>query len=127
MQTGDVVVYTAGSNSTPIEGLVEGQAYYVNLLETLPVPIFALYSMYQEAVLDHSRVQLVTTGSGIQNFSVGAIASCVTSSTPTRENNISIKFDRTSYNSQVIPCCVIIDTITIYPRNSIRASKINLG
>jgi cystathionine beta-lyase/cystathionine gamma-synthase len=39
----------------------------------------------------------------IENGKFGlAFASCVTSSTPTRENNIALRFDRTSYTSQVI-------------------------
>ena len=103
LQTGDVVVYTIPTGSTEIEGLVLGQQYYVNVLELTPVPIFALYKNYLDAINDHDRVVLYTSGSGTQYFSQGAIATCVTSSVPVRENNISLKFDRTTYNSQVTP------------------------
>ena len=102
LQTGDVVVYTAGSNSTPIEGLVEGQAYYVNLLEITPSPVFALYVMYQEAIQDHARVVFNTAGTGTQNFSIGAIGYCVSNSMPIRENVVTLRFDRTTYTSQVV-------------------------
>ena len=103
LQTGDLIVYTIPAGSSGIQGLIPNQKYYINLLEIAPVPIFALYNTYQAALADHGRIELVDSGSGIQNFSVGAIASCVPSSTPTRENSISIKFDRTTYNSQIIP------------------------
>jgi hypothetical protein len=102
LQTGDVIVYTVGSNSTPIEGLVEGQAYYVNLLEITPSPVFALYTMYQEAIQNHSRVVFGNSGTGTQNFSIGAIGYCISNSMPIRENVITLRFDRTTYNSQVI-------------------------
>ena len=102
LQTGDVIVYSVGSNSTVIEGLVEGQAYYVNLLEITPSPVFALYTMYQEAIQDHNRVVFGTTGTGTQNFSIGAVGYCISNSMPVRENVISLRFDRTTYNSQVI-------------------------
>jgi len=102
LQTGDVVVYTVGSDSTTIQGLVEGQAYYVNLLEITPSPVFALYTMYQEAIQDHNRIVFGTTGTGTQNFSIGAVGYCITNSMPIRENVVTLRFDRTTYNSQVI-------------------------
>jgi len=103
LQTGDLITYTIAAGSTAIEGLTIGQRYYVGLLETTPVPIFALYSSYLDAINDHDRIPLYTTGSGTQYFDQGAIASCVTSAMPIRENSISLKYDRTSYTSQVIP------------------------
>ena len=103
LQTGDLVVYTVSADGTEIIGLVEGQRYYVNLLEITPSPIFALYATYLDAMRDHNRIVLGSQGSGSQYFSVGAIGSCVTSSMPIRENNIALRFDRTTYNSQVIP------------------------
>jgi hypothetical protein len=102
LQTGDLVIYTVTPNSTPISGLTPGQHYYVNLLEISPSSVFALYTSYLTAINDHDRVILSAQGSGTQQFSAGAIASCVTSSAPTRENNIVLRFDRTSYTSQVI-------------------------
>ena len=103
LQTGDLVIYTVAIGGTPINGLVVGQHYYVNLLEITPSPIFALYSSYLNAMRDHGRIIINSQGSGSQYFSVTAIASCVTSSIPTRENNIALRFDRTSYSSQVVP------------------------
>jgi len=103
LQTGDVVVYTIPTGSTEITGLVIGQQYYVNVLEFTPVPIFALYSNYLNAINDHDRIVLYTTGSGTQYFSQGATATSVTSAIPVRENSIALRFDRTSYNSQLTP------------------------
>jgi hypothetical protein len=102
LQTGDLVIYTVATNGTPILGLIPGQHYYVNLLETTPSPVFALYASYYTAINNQSRIILSSQGIGSQQFSVSAFASCVTSSTPTRENNIALRFDRTSYTSQVI-------------------------
>jgi len=102
LQTGDLVIYTVELNGTPILGLIPGQHYYVNLLEITPSPVFALYASYQTAINDHDRIILSSQGIGSQYFNVSAVASCVTSSNPTRENSIALKFDRTSYTSQVI-------------------------
>lgn len=102
LQTGDVIVYSVGSNSTVIEGLVEGQTYYVNLLEIIPSPVFALYTVYQAAIQDTNRVVFGTSGTGTQNFSIGAIGYCISNSMPIRENVVTLRFDRTTYNSQVI-------------------------
>jgi hypothetical protein len=103
LQTGDLVIYSIATGGTPIQGLIVGQHYYVNLLETTPSPIFALYNSYLNAIRDHDRIILNSQGTGSQYFSVTAIASCVSSSIPIRENNIALRFDRTSYESQVIP------------------------
>jgi hypothetical protein len=102
LQTGDLIVYYPGVNSTIIGGLSSGQKYYVNLLEVSPAPIIALYASYIDAIRDHNRVFLNSTGSGVQKLNLGAVASCVTSSVPVRENNITLRFDRNSYTSQII-------------------------
>ena len=101
LQTGDLVVYSPATGSTVINGLLAGQKYFVNVLESIPTPIIALYSSYLDAVNDHNRVLLTGTGTGYQNFSVGAVASCVSSAVPVRENSITLRFDRTTYTSQV--------------------------
>jgi len=101
LQTGDLIVYQPGTNSTVIGGLTSGQKYYVNLLEVSPAPIIALYASYIDADRDHNRVVLTSTGSGVQKLNLGAVASCITSSVPVRENSINLRFDRTSYTSQV--------------------------
>ena len=102
LQTGDLILYSVPAGSTPILGLVTGQHYYVNLLEITPSPVFALYASYATALKDHDRIILSSQGTGPQHFSVTATASSITSSLPTRENSIALRFDRTSYTSQVI-------------------------
>ena len=102
VQTGDLVIYNSGTGSTKIGGLVEGQKYYVGVLETTPSTVIALYDTYFTLLNDHDRVPLTSRGSGTQNLNSGAVASCITSSIPTRENVITLRYDRTSYTSQVI-------------------------
>jgi len=102
LQTGDLVRYTVGADTTAIGGLDNGQYYYVNVLDTTPSFIIALYTTYSNAVNDVDRVTLYSTGSGSNNnLSVSAKASCVTNSQPIRENQITLRFDRTSYNSEI--------------------------
>jgi len=102
LQTGDLVTYSVGADTTTIGGLENGQRYYINVLETNPAVIIALYSNYSNALLDRQRITLFTTGTGAnQTLNLGAFASCVTSAAPIRENQIKMKFDRTSYQSEV--------------------------
>ncbi len=102
LATGDIVEYNIGSETTAIGGLIPGQHYYVNVLETVPSVVVALYTTARDAELDENRVKLYSSGSGPDHkFSLGAIASCISSSYPVRQNQISLRFDRTSYNSQV--------------------------
>jgi hypothetical protein len=102
LQTGDLVVYKSGTGATKVGGLVEGQKYYVGVLETTPSTVIALYETYFTLLNDHDRVMLTSQGTGTQQLNSGAVASCITSSIPTRENNITLRYDRTSYTSQVI-------------------------
>ena len=102
LQTGDLVIYEPATGSTKIGGLIAGQKYFVNVLESTPNTIIALYETYLNCINDSDRIRLISTGSGYQYFSVGAVASCVTSAIPVRENSIAMRFDRTTYNSQVI-------------------------
>jgi len=102
LQTGDLVQYNVAPGGTQIGGLESNQWYYVNLLETVPTVVVALYSNYTDAIYDVNRVKLLSTGSGDQSLSVGAKASAISSAAPARENNITLRFDRTTYNSQVI-------------------------
>ena len=102
LQTGDLVKYNVGTDTTPIGGLDPNQYYYVNVLETSPSFVIALYTNYGDAINDSNRVLLYSTGSGVNNIlSVSARASCVSTSIPIRENEITLRFDRTSYTSQV--------------------------
>jgi len=103
LQTGDLIQYSVGSNSTNIIGLKEGQWYYINVLETVPSVVIGFYTNYFNAINDHDRVVLYTAGTGSLHYiSLGAKATAISTSTPVRENNISLKFDRTTYDSQII-------------------------
>ena len=72
------------------------------VLESTPFYVVALYTTYADALQDHDRVIFTNVGSGNNNkIAVSARASCVSSSAPIRENNIKLKFDRTTYTSRV--------------------------
>ena len=102
VQTGDLIKYYVGTDTTPIGGLDEGQYYYLAVLESNPFYVVALYTTYADALQDHDRVLFTNTGSGDNNkIAVSARASCVSTSAPVRENNIKLKFDRTTYTSRV--------------------------
>ena len=102
LQTGDLVIFNVTDGSTLPGGLISGQQYYINVLQTVPVVAIALYSNYVNAVNDHDRINIQSSGAGTFTLSVTASASCITSSLPTREAQITMRFDRTSYNSQLV-------------------------
>ena len=97
--TGKLVRYVAGD--TNIGGLKDYQWYYINVLSTTPASIIAFYQSYTDAMQDKDRVALYSEGVGTQQIEVGARAFAITTSTPIRENNITLRFDRTSYDTQV--------------------------
>lgn len=102
IQTGDLVYYSTGSDTTAIGGVKDGQYYYVNVLESIPTYVVALYTTYADALQDRDRVVFLNAGSGTNNnLAVSARASCVTSSQPIRENITTLRYDRTTYDSQV--------------------------
>jgi hypothetical protein len=102
VQTGDLVRYYTGSDTTPINGVKDGQYYYVGVLENVPTYVIALYTTYADALQDHDRVVFLSAGSGTNNnLAISARASCVTSSQPIRENITTLRYDRTTYDSQV--------------------------
>jgi hypothetical protein len=102
LQTGDLIKYTIGTNTTPVGGLDVDQYYYVNVLESTPTFVVALYTTYRDAINDSDRVILFDIGSGVNNvLNVSARASCVSTSLPIRENQITLRFDRTTYNSEL--------------------------
>jgi len=102
VQTGDLVRYYTGSDTTAINGVKEGQYYYVGVLENVPTYVVALYTTYADALQDHDRVVFLSTGSGTNNnLAISARASCVTSSRPIRENITTLRYDRTTYDSQI--------------------------
>jgi hypothetical protein len=101
LNTGDLVQYINVTGNA-VGGLESGQYYYINVLETSPDITISLYTNYKDCVLDHDRVALNNLGSGTNEFLFGAIASPIVSSSPVRENNLTLRFDRTTYGSQVI-------------------------
>ena len=101
LNTGDLVQYVSVTGEA-IGGLDVGQYYYINVLETTPQVSISLYTNYKDCVLDQNRVTLYSTGTGTNTFNFGAIATPVVSSSPVRENNITLRFDRTTYGSQVV-------------------------
>jgi len=103
LQTGDLIKYTIGVNTTAIGGLDVDQYYYVNVLESTPTFNVGLYTTYRNAINNVDRVVFFNTGSGDNNIlNLSAKASCVSTSIPIRENQIALRFDRTTYNSQLI-------------------------
>lgn len=106
LQTGDLVRYVSSADSVVTEnnigGLLNGQWYYVNVLETTPAVIIAFYSNYSDAINDHDRIMIYSITAGENHtIELGAKASAVSTSYPVRENNITLKFDRTTYTSQI--------------------------
>ena len=103
LQTGDLIKYTIGVNTTSIGGLDVDQYYYVNVLESTPIFNIGLYTTYRDAVNDVDRVVFFNTGSGDNNIlNLSAKASGVSTAIPIRENQIALRFDRTTYNSELI-------------------------
>ena len=101
LRTGDLVRFVNG-DGIPLSNIENDQWYYVNLLENIPAPVVALYTTYADAVTDQQRVPITVTGESTNNkLWLGAKASAITSSSPTRENIIRMKFDRNSYRSKV--------------------------
>ena len=102
LQTGDIVKFRSGLTGAGVGHLLNDQWYYVGILENTPSTIIALYNSYASAVKDHDRIQIVSIGeSNDLTLSAGARATAITTSSPVRENNITIRFDRTTYGSQV--------------------------
>lgn len=99
LETGNLVRYVSGTDN--IGGLKDDQYYYINVLGTIPASLIALYTTYKDAVSDTNRVKLYSQGTGTHTFEQGARASAISTSYPVRENNITLRYDRTTYNSQV--------------------------
>jgi len=104
LATGNLIQYKDDAVSgAEVTRLVNNQWYYINVLETTPTTVIALYTSYDDAVNQINRVQFTAgTTDGDFALNVGAKASAISSSRPTRENEISMRFDRTSYTSQVL-------------------------
>ena len=103
LRTGEIVRFGSGSDGAKPSRLVDDAWYYVGVLESLPTVIIALYNSYSDAIKDQNRINIAPgLASNDMTLSPGARASTITSSSPTRENNITLRFDRTTYNSQVV-------------------------
>jgi hypothetical protein len=103
LRTGDLVKFNSGTNGAKPAKLVDDQWYYVGILESSPSIIVALYNNFSDAIKDQNRIEIAPgLPSSDMKLSPGARASIITSSQPTRENNIKLRFDRTAYDSQVI-------------------------
>ena len=101
VQTGDLVKYYTDPGSTQVGGLDDGQYYYIAVLETSPFFVVALYTSYADALQDRDRILFTSTGTGTNSIAISARASCVSTALPIRENIIRLRFDRTTYDSQV--------------------------
>jgi hypothetical protein len=103
LETGDLVQYKVGANSTAIGGLENNQWYYVNVLETVPTVVVGLYTNYLNSLVDHDRIAIYNAGTGVNHsLNLGARASAISTAYPIRENDITLRFDRTTYNSDII-------------------------
>jgi hypothetical protein len=101
VQSGDIVEYYVSSNSTQVAGLKDHQRYFVGVLDISPTLIIALYTSYHDAVTDRNRVNLTDAGTGNHYIQMGAVASCITTSTPVREMMPMLRFDRLAYKTVV--------------------------
>lgn len=102
-QTGDLVQYIVEPGTEPVGGLQDKQWYYINVLETVPTYIIGLYKAYDDAIKNQDRIEFYNSGSGEgHSLCLGAKASCITTASPIRENNITLRFDRTTYDSQLM-------------------------
>jgi hypothetical protein len=107
LRTGDLVKFRSGTNTSGLSTvsvgkLVDDQWYYINVLEDTPTAIVAFYTNYADSLQDHDRIAIFANGEST-NLSIapGAKVSAISSSAPIRENNITLRFDRTTYGSQV--------------------------
>jgi hypothetical protein len=102
LQTGDLVQYVVGSG-TPIGGLVNNQWYYINILEEVPTYVVALYTSYSDAINNRDRIVFTSIGTGADHtLRLGAKASAISTSYPIREIDLTLRFDRTTYTSQIL-------------------------
>lgn len=104
LQTGDQLRFVAATNGASPTKLVNNSWYYVGILESSQTNTIALYTSFADAVKDHNRIEIEAGPDVISSMTLlpGAKAAVITAASPTREMNIGIKFDRTSYRSQVI-------------------------
>lgn len=107
LKTGDCIRYTVENGTTPPQGLVVGNYYYVRV----DAPTNSLYLFYTKASavatraeVNYNQNKVIMYGGAVGNghvFNQTARAVPFTTSQPVREIRTIIKLDRTSYRSQV--------------------------
>ena len=103
IKTGDIVQYKASITGDGANKLLNNQWYYVGVLETTPKTILALYDNFNNAIKDQDRIPISVNSEFVgMSLNAGARAISISSAYPVRENNITLRFDRTTYNSQII-------------------------
>ena len=102
LSTGDLIQYKDSEDGESVTLLENNQWYYINVLENTPTALIALYSSYGDAVNETKRIKFTSgTEDGSFSLNVGARASAITTSSPVRENIYTLKYDRTTYTSQI--------------------------
>lgn len=101
--SGDIVYYSIGSNTTHIGGLTTNTYYYISIIQEVNgIQTIAFFTSMLDAQNDENRVEITSQGTGDNHkFDIRARASAIVTSSPTRQLNTTIKFDRTSYRSKV--------------------------
>ena len=102
LATGDLVQYFDSNNGENVGRLDSGKWYYVNVLESSPVTTISLHQRFSDAVNNRDRIKVFDNGEGDSfKLQIGAKASAITTATPIRENKTKLRFDRTTYRSQI--------------------------
>jgi len=102
LTTGDIIQFSGNNSSVP-ENIVNGAWYYVNVLETTPNTIIALYKTYRDSINDRARIKIGISGTtNTMALNAGARAVAVTTPNPVRDIKINLKFDRTTYRNRVL-------------------------
>ena len=103
LSTGDLIQYKDSEDGASVTRLINNQWYYVNVLETNPTALVALYSSYADAVNQMHRIEFAdATTDGSFALNIGARASAISSASPVREVVSTLRYDRTTYTSQIL-------------------------
>ena len=102
LSTGDLIQYKDSEDGASVTLLQNDQWYYVNVLETNPTALIALYPSFGDAVNQTKRIKFTdATTNGSFALNIGARASAISQSSPVRENISTLRYDRTTYTSQI--------------------------
>ena len=103
LATGDLIQYKDSEDGASVTRLINNQWYYVNVLETNPTALVALYPSYADAVNEMHRIKFTNaTTDGSFALNLGARASAISSASPVREVVSTLRYDRTTYTSQIL-------------------------